>query len=240
MHKKGFKMKKILQKLNHFIPLYVVLPVICIFILQSTIYFGTKLLNANLYKYDLTLPIDHWIPIIPWFSYIYVGCYLWWALNYLLAGRPGKEHFYRFMANILLGYVICGIIFVIFPTVIERPTLTSVSTIGEKIMNYVYLTDTPCNLFPSMHCLISWYCYIGIRKQSSIPFWYRIFSLIMAILVCISTVTIKQHFFVDIIAGIFIAELTYFISARTNLYKPFMSLFETINGCINRMLRLSL
>lgn len=223
-------MRQLLKKFNTIIPSYVIFPLIFVFISQSTIYFGTKLVNANMKHYDLTISLDSIVPILPSFAIIYLGCYIFWVINYALVGRISKEYFYRFVTNIFLGYIISGLIFCIFPTYIERPAIETFQGIGTSLVKYVYISDTPVNLFPSMHCLISWYCYIGLRGKKEFPIWYRLFSFILAILVCISTVVIRQHFLLDIVAGIVIAEFTYFIAMRTNLYKPVYHFFERINA----------
>jgi hypothetical protein len=53
-------------------------------------------------------------------------------------------------------------------------------------MSFLYSVDTASNLFPSIHCLVSWFCFIGIRGNQKIPLWYRAFSFVAAILVFIS------------------------------------------------------
>lgn len=232
-------MKKLFKKIFEFVPAYVIIPLIAVFTFQSLIYFGTKLVNHSLPKYDLTTPLDSKIPILPWFAFIYVGCYLFWAFNYMMVGRVNKEHFYRFISNIFLGYIISGLIFCIFPTFIVRPDLSEIQGLGKSVVAYVYNSDTPVNLFPSMHCQISWYCYLGIRKQKEIAKSYQYFSLIMAILVCISTVVIRQHYVVDIFAGIAIAELSYFIGGNTNYWKSIYGFFERINGKIAKLMKKS-
>lgn len=230
-------MKKLFKKVFEFVPVYVIIPLIAVFSFQSLIYFGTKLINHSLPKYDLTTPLDSKIPILPWFAFIYVGCYLFWAFNYMMVGRVNKEHFYRFISNIFLGYIISGIIFCIFPTFIVRPDLSEIQGLGKAVVAYVYNSDTPVNLFPSMHCQISWYCYLGVRKQKEIAKSYQYFSLIMAILVCISTVVIRQHYVVDIFAGIAIAELSYFIARHTNYWKVIYRFFEGINGKVEKLMQ---
>ena len=47
------------------------------------------------------------------------------------------------------------------------------------------------NLFPSYHCLISTYCYLGVRKQPEISRGFRIYSLVMAALIGLSTLLTK-------------------------------------------------
>ena len=71
--------------------------------------------------------------------------------------------------------------------------------------------DLAFNLFPSYHCLISLYCYLGIRRRNEVSKGIRVYSLIMTLLICMSTVLTKQHYFIDIVGGLGIALVCYFI-----------------------------
>lgn len=76
----------------------------------------------------------------------------------------------------------------------------------------------PDNLFPSIHCLVSWLCWIGLRNQKQIKTGYKIFSFLMAIAICICTLTTKQHVIVDVIAAVGLAEVSYLISKKCYRY----------------------
>ena len=90
-------------------------------------------------------------------------------------------------------------------------------------MNFIYSVDTPANnLFPSFHCFISWNVYLSIRGNKEVPVYYRIGYLLFALLVCASTVLIKQHFFVDILAGVLLAELTFLIAKKISVAKKLL------------------
>ena len=78
-----------------------------------------------------------------------------------MIGRIGKEHLYRFLVGDLLSRVICGIFFVMVPTTLARPEITGTG-IWDQMLNLVYTVDPSANLFPSIHCLVSWFCYVGI------------------------------------------------------------------------------
>ena len=91
--------------------------------------------------------------------------------------------------------------------------------IWDQALRFVYSIDQSANLFPSIHCLVSWFCYIGIRHQKKIPVWYQRFSLVFAILVCISTQVTKQHYIIDVFGGIILSEVCYLIGRKTNLYQ---------------------
>ena len=73
------------------------------------------------------------------------------------------------------------------------------------------------NLFPSIHCLNSWFCYIAVRGRREIPRWYQRFSFWAALAVFVSTLTTKQHVIADVIGGALLAEVTWQIAGRTHL-----------------------
>ena len=99
-------------------------------------------------------------------------------------------------------------------------------------MRFVYAADPATNLFPSIHCLVSWMCFIGIRKQKHIPVWYKVFSAVFALLVFASTQFTKQHYIIDVFAGAAIAELSYFIGTHTNFYKKIWRFFDKVNNVV--------
>jgi len=97
------------------------------------------------------------------------------------------------------------------------------------MLNLVYTVDPSANLFPSIHCLVSWFCYVGIRGQKKVPLWYQRFSCVFAVLVCISTQVTKQHYIIDLIGGILLAEAMYLVGQKTDWYLKLQSMFTKIN-----------
>ena len=81
--------------------------------------------------------------------------------------------------------------------------------------------DEPTNLFPSIHCVASWMAVRGACMMKGMPRWYVPLHFVVAVLVFASTVLVKQHFFVDIFAGIAVAELGLFLSKHFSLWKIF-------------------
>ena len=73
-----------------------------------------------------------------------------------------------------------------------------------------------------MHCFISWNVYVSVRGDKKVPWLIRLVYLIMAILVCMSTVFIKQHYFVDIFAGIILCEIVNLIIGKTKIHLKLM------------------
>jgi len=215
--------------IKKWIPAAAVLPYGVVFLYQCFGYFITQIFIRERNKFDFTLDFDRKIPLIPIFVYIYLGCYAFWIINEIICGNVSKEHFYKVLTTLIICNTIATIIFIAIPTTIERPEVETHSFTGW-VLNLVYQLDDPVNLFPSLHCMVSWLCYIAVRGQRVFSKLYRTFSLIFALLICISTQVIKQHYIVDLIAGIFIAELIWFIVNRTSCYKPVEIVFERINN----------
>lgn len=213
------------------VPAYAGLSMISCFLLNSIIYFGTQRLMAGARHYDLSIPLDDKIPFLPEWIYIYVFCYIVWVIGYIVISRQGKEHWYRFALADMSSRIICGVFFIFLPTTIDRPAITEGGLTGG-IVNLIFTLDSPTNLFPSIHCLVSWLCFIGVRGKREVSVGYKVYIFIYALLVFISVVTLKQHVMVDIFAGIAIAELCYRMSCVTEFYKKLMKLFDNVNSCI--------
>lgn len=79
-----------------------------------------------------------------------------------------------------------------------------------------------------------WLCWVGIRKSKNIPLAYRYFSLIFAILVCISTLTTSQHVIADSISGILIAEFAYFVCAYPKMRKAYSAVISKLTGIFKK------
>ena len=131
-------------------------------------------------------------------------------------------------AGTLNGHGIAGF-FAFYPTTNVRPELVG-NGIFVQGMRFLYQIDKPVNLFPSIHCMASWFCCIGIRGDKKVPGWYKIVSVMIAVLVFVSTLVTKQHVIVDVIGGVAVAELTWFVSCRTNGWKIYRNLVRKAGG----------
>ncbi|MBR4414079.1 MAG: phosphatase PAP2 family protein [Aeriscardovia sp.] len=197
-----------LKKINDFFHGDVGRLVLIAIVLHTFTYFGTRLFTTGWYHYNMTTGFDNSIPFLPWTVGIYLGCYIFWAVNYMLGCTQDKENAMIFMWTEIIAKTICLVCYVVIPTTNVRPLIEGTG-IFETAMLWLYSTDAADNLFPSIHCLSSWLCVIAVRNQERIPKTYKVISVILAILVCISTLTTKQHVIVDVLGGVLLAELSY-------------------------------
>jgi len=158
--------------------------------------------------YELPLLwIDQVTPLLPWTFLIYTSDYFVFVLALFLLENKAQFHsFARMMFGILF---VCGIFFYVFPTTYPRPEYPLVSNpLIAAVMQFVALADTPRNCFPSMHVGLTAGATWALRHLGA-----RVFGFFSAwsVLIFSSTLTTKQHYFLDILGGlgvmIFIALL---------------------------------
>ena len=199
---------KLKDLLNEYIPRWTILPLVTILAVNCLIYWGSSALTAGRYHYDLTTAFDRAVPVLPAFVWFYILAFPFWAAGYILAARRGRDEFYRFVATDLTIHFICFICFILMPTTNIRPEIAG-NTLSEKVLALVYALDggnAPSNLFPSIHCYVSWLCWRGVAGQEKVPRWYQKFSLVFAILIIISTQVLKQHYIADAVAALVLVE----------------------------------
>lgn len=201
---------------------------LCLTLVSNAIAFqGSRLFTQNTHHYTLSLPVDAAIPFLPWTISIYFGCFLFWFIMYRLISQLPRERANRFFCANHLGKVICLVIFLLFPTAIERPEVNG-TTAWDTLMRFLYWIDDPDNLFPSLHCLIAWLCWVGVRGNREISILWRISALILAILVCLSTLTTRQHVMLDVLGGILLSEFCYQICGIRALWKLYAHLTDCL------------
>lgn len=189
---------------------------------NQIVFQGSRFFEKGRYHADLTLPADAVIPFLPWTITIYVGCFLFWLILYRLIARLPRQEADRFFCANLLGKGISFIVFVLFPTTMSRPEVNGL-TVWETFMRFLYWIDAPDNLFPSLHCMIAWLCWGGIRRNRRVPLPWRIAALLMAVAVCLSTLTIRQHVLMDVVGGILLSELSYWLAGSKKLLCSYSS-----------------
>lgn len=197
-----------MQRKFQIIPKLMWLPLILSLVCNSIAYYGSRLVTTNRVHYNLSNRFDDYIPFVPWTIVIYLGCYLFWIANYIMGCRQEREKAFRFLSADVLAKLVCLICFIVFPTTNTRPVIEG-NSIWEEGMRLLYHMDAADNLFPSIHCLTSSFCFIAVRENERIPKWYKGASFLMAVSVYISTLTTKQHVLIDVAAGIALSEVSY-------------------------------
>ena len=154
----------------------------------------------------LAIPLDAQIPFVPNFVFFYVLAYVTPAIGALFI-RDRAEMYRTFLA-FSLNAVICFSIFFLFP--IEYPRMEALpDTLAGRILGLVHGIDRPVNCFPSHH--------IGTATTAALAVWrqnrrWGIVFAVIAGLIAVSTLFVKQHYVLDVLAGFGVAALTYALS----------------------------
>lgn len=222
MHKFwGIAMNSFLKKyIDPLVPIWALVPLLLCFALNCVVYWVTMALCGDLPHYNLTLPIDNKVPVMTGWIFIYLCyCYVFWALSYCYIAKVLRKRpidLFRFIVADMMSRLVCMFFFIFLPTTNVRPDIVGTS-FADELTRFLYSIDQPTNLFPSIHCLVSWLCFIGIRNEKSVPLATKIFSCVSAILIMLSTQFLKQHYVVDMVSGILLGELCFIIANRVNL-----------------------
>ncbi len=216
-----FKERVMVKFLKRFVdpvvPLWAIAPLVLCFIFNCAIYWLTMALCGGLPHYDLTLPIDERIPVVTGWIFIYLGyCYVFWALSYCYIAKVHRDRsidVFRFVTADIMSRIVCMLFFIFFPTTNTRPEILG-DTLSDDLTRFLYTIDEPTNLFPSIHCLVSWLCFIGIRAEKNVKLAVKVFSCASALLIMASTQFLKQHYILDMVSAILLAEICYFIAGK--------------------------
>ena len=157
--------------------------------------------------------IDYHIPFIPQFIVIYDSwSFLLFALGiYLIVKDP--EGFRRYMWTILLTFFTATAFCALVPNGQDlRPAVMEQHNFFTWMVQYTYSLDTNTNVFPSVHVLGVLAALFAIWHTQGMKKWtWRVFSLIYGILIIASTLFVKQHAFIDVLAGLFLGAIGYVV-----------------------------
>lgn len=226
-------MKHFLKKITGIVPAYGFFPLVFSFVFNCLVYSGSRAIAGGWYHHNIESSLDLRLPFVPQFLIVYFGCYIFWAVNYILAARQEKEQVYRFFTADLISRCVCLIIFLAYPTTNTRPVIEG-SGFWDLLAGWLYSIDAADNLFPSIHCLVSWFCFLAVKGQKKIPIWYKAVSFILAVLVFLSTLFTKQHVIVDVAGGIFLVQGCFWIGKHTEIWHIYEHIGNKIEKAITK------
>ena len=162
---------------------------------------------------DVTSGIDRKIPFCEFFIVFYVLWYLYMTYVIVYVFFFDINSFKKFSRFAIITYSVAVISYFVFPSMQTlRPTEFARDNIFTDVVKFLYTIDTPTNVCPSVHVIGSLSALFTIwnakgHKKGSI----RAVFLILAILIIVSTLFIKQHAIIDVLLGFLVCIVAYFI-----------------------------
>lgn len=178
------------------------LAIIVFWIMAAVTYFATP--KLIFFKPDVMpfVRLDYVIPFWSWTVLIYLTLYAQVTLVFLTVKNR------IILRNLFWAYMISGLIlagfYLLIPTTHNYPPpVHHCKNYLDEVVLWLRRADVAANQFPSGHALFSmlgpFFLLSAGRYRKGLLF------LIWGILVALSTLTVKQHNVVDVVAGVFFA-----------------------------------
>ncbi|AXK64610.1 MULTISPECIES: phosphatase PAP2 family protein [Burkholderia] len=148
-------------------------------------------------RYVFATALDERIPFIAWSWFVYVGFF---PFVIALAAYARPPAFVAFRDAVLIAFVAGIVCFLLFPEAVPRP---DVAEIGNAFVRHrlarMWRLDLAANGFPSLHVAVTCLaCRMLTERRRGVP-------IAIGVLICASTLTLKQHTVVDVLGGVALA-----------------------------------
>ena len=209
------KLKRFYQKYRHGIPL----------LIYGVIYLTWfAWLERNVTKdYQLIhVPVDDYIPFCEVFVVPYLLWFVYVAAVVLFLFFKDRQDYYKLCTFLFTGMTIFLIISTLFPNGHHlRLTEMPRDNIFTQMVSLLWKTDTPTNLWPSIHVFNSMGAHFAIIRSKAFEAHrgIKIASFLLAFSIILSTMFIKQHSVFDVLTGIAMGAVMYVLVYKRELLR---------------------
>ena len=162
-------------------------------------------------RIDLGTELDRKTPYIPLFALVYFSTYIFVVQPFFILSN--RRQFYLMLTSFILISVISSLIHATIPSKIERVEQVTTGGLSGWMLGLFQKTCKPYGNFPSMHVGLSVPVVIA-NFMAGGPIAGSI-MLVWAVLIAVSTLYTKQHYILDVcaglIGGLIISALTFWL-----------------------------
>ena len=159
-------------------------------------------------RHDIQVDLDYASPFIKEFVIPYVLWYFFIIATFMCYLIHDHKDLVEIGIYDVTGLIICLLVFVIYPTEITfRPEVVEGSGMCSDLVRWIFSADRPYNVLPSAHCYEATAVFVGMMhsRYFSNKTWAKVTGGILMTAIWLSTLFIKQHSIIDMIAGIALA-----------------------------------
>ena len=173
-----------------------------------------------IYQYHVIHTVfDDYIPFCEYFivPYLLWFPYMFGAVAYFIFWNDNKREYYQLTKNLCMGMTIFLIVSFIYPNGhMLRPVTFEHDNIFVHMVQWLYASDTPTNILPSIHVFNSLAIHRAITSCQRLKDHHgiRMASWTLTLLIILSTMFLKQHSVVDVCLGATMAFAGYLIFYR--------------------------
>ena len=150
------------------------------------------------------MPLDDKIPFVPQFVFFYVLWYPYLLLPLAVTYRKEPRAFVRYGLYLIFALSISLLICCVFPNAQNLRPADPGRGLSGWILGKIYAADTNTNVLPSMHVVGCAGACMAAFDSRRLRKW-RWPMVVMGLLICASTVFVKQHSFLDVLWGAVVA-----------------------------------
>jgi membrane-associated phospholipid phosphatase len=162
------------------------------------------------------LALDRSLPLQPAWVIVYGSLYLFLILLPVLIVRD-DELIRRTVLAFLTVWMSAYVCFLLYPTVAPRPAKVLGEGFAVWALRFLYVLDPPYNCFPSLHVAHSFVSALAVQRVHR---RVGMAAIVAASLVALSTLFTKQHYVLDVVAGVMLAGIAYAVFLRRRLEIP--------------------
>lgn len=190
-------------------------PFLAYIVLYIILFYLVRFIKVEKYLYP-SISLDLKIPYIKFFVVPYLSWLIWIPSMWLYTLFQDKKLFKKISYMLMISMTIYLILSFICPTALSlRPTILNRNDIWCRLTIFLYSLSPETYVFPSLHVfhsLVIMYAIFQGKGKLVQNIWFRAFGFIWTILICLSTVFVRQHSIVDVVGGIllFLIIVAYF------------------------------
>lgn len=176
-------------------------------LLGWVVYFILYFLTENLIPVEKCHPVWCKLDDILKFNEYFVIPYVFWYVLIVISlgwfALYNIEGFKNLSKYIIITQAVGMICYIIYPTRQDlRPEVFENENFFTWVLSLIYSFDTNTGVCPSLHCAYSFGIASVWLKEKQAWTWWKVFVFIAVVLICLSTMFVKQHSAVDVIAAI--------------------------------------
>ena len=156
--------------------------------------------------------LDDYIPFNEYFiiPYLFWFVYVAGAIAYFFF--TNRQDYYRLCGFLFVGMTISLIICTFFPNGTDlRIEVDPQKNFCSWLVSMLHVADTSTNVFPSIHVYNSVAVHCSVMNSAALrdKVWLRRGSFVTMVLICMSTLVLKQHSVLDVVGALILAYLMY-------------------------------
>ena len=172
-------------------------------------------------RYIIWCPLDDLIPFCEYFIVPYATWFVELAVIPLLLLKYDRKQYYYLCAVMFTGMTLCLGVYLIFPNGLDLRVEIIRQNIFADLVRLIQAVDTPTNVCPSIHVASAMAMDLAIcRSVLGQRRWVRMLANSVFVLICLSTVFLKQHSVIDIFWGVAVTAVLHLVFSRRFMPEP--------------------